>query len=144
MKKVIVLLLLAFLFYNASAQKSINVADTIVAGSIEKSCPGGFAAFSLYIKKNVRPPVLAIENQKVGTTYVSFMIEPDGTVSHVCTIMAAGSGMDEEAVRVIKMSANWSPATVDGKPVRSFCRAGIQFLADFDKHLMWVEASKID
>ena len=51
MKKVLILLLLASIFYNATAQKSINVADTIVVGSIEKSCPGGFAAFNLYIKK---------------------------------------------------------------------------------------------
>jgi hypothetical protein len=80
----------------------------------------------------------------VGTTYVSFIIEPDGTVSHVCTILAVGSGMDEEAVRVISMSNGWLPATIDGKPVRSFCRVGVQFLADSHQRGMWLEARQID
>jgi len=62
MKKILILLLLATIFHGAIAQKSTNVADTIVAGSIEKSCPGGFEAFSLYMKKNVRIPVAVREN----------------------------------------------------------------------------------
>jgi hypothetical protein len=144
MKKFLILLLLTSVFHIAAAQKLVNLADTIVVGSIEKSCPGGFEGFNLYIKKNVRPPVIAYENRKLGTSYVSFIIEPDGSVSHVCTILAAGSGMDEEVVRVIKITKNWLPATIDNKPVRSFCRAGVQFFGDFDKHLMWVEAKKID
>jgi len=144
MKKVLILLLLACIFYSTAAQKSINVADTIMAASIEKNCPGGFEAFNTFIKKNVRPPAIAFEDRKVGTSYVSFIIEPDGSVSHVCTILAAGSGMDEEVVRVINMSSNWLPVTIDNKPVRSFCRAGVQFLADFKKNMIWVEAKKID
>jgi hypothetical protein len=80
----------------------------------------------------------------VGTTYVSFIIEPDGSVSNICTILAAGSGMDEEVVRAINISQNWLPATIDNKPVRSFCRAGVQFFADYDKQLRWVRAKKID
>ena len=144
MKKALILILLAIIFYNVSAQQVLKVTDTIVAGSIENSCPGGFTAFNLYIKKNVRPPAVAFEDKKVGTTYVSFIVEPDGTVSHVLTILSIGSGMDEEAIRVIKMSKNWIPATIDGKPVRSFCRVGVQFLADFDNNSMWVVARKLD
>ena len=144
MKKTLFILLLTFIFYNAIAQKPIKVADTIVVGSIEKSCPGGFETFNAYIKKNVRPPVIAYENREVGTTYVSFIIEKDGSVSHVCTILNVGSGMDEEVIRTINSSKNWLPVTIDNKPVRSFCRVGVQFFADFDKHSMWVEAKKID
>jgi hypothetical protein len=144
MKKVLILLLLVPILYNATAQKSINVADTIVVGSIEKSYPGGFEAFNVYIKKNVHPPAIAFEHHKVGTTYVSFIIEPDGRISHICTILAAGSGMDEEVVRTISISKNWLPVTIDNKPTRCFCRFGVQFFADFDKHLIWVEAKKID
>ena len=144
MKKVLILLLLVSISYNSTAQKSIIVADTIAIGSIEKSYPGGFEAFNAYIKKNVRPPVIAYENRKVGTTYVRFIIEPDGSVSHVYTVLIAGSGMDEEVIRAINISKSWLPVTIDNKPVRSFCRVGVQFFADFDKHSMWVEAKKID
>jgi hypothetical protein len=145
MKKVILFLLLSIsIFYKASAQESTNFTDTIVVGSIEKSFPGGFDGFSKYVKKNVRPPVIAYENRKVGATYVSFIIEPDGSVSHVCTILEAGNGMDEEAIRAINSSRNWLPVTMDNKPVRSFCRVGVQFFANFNKGSMWVEAKKID
>src|SRR5579872_4777922 len=123
MKKILILLLLMPLFYKAEAQISANAPDTLLVGSIEKNCPGGFEAFNMYIEKNVRPPAIAYENKKVGTTYVSFIIEPDGNVSHVCTILAAGYGMDEEAIRVISNSNNWIPATIENKPVRCFCRA---------------------
>ena len=112
--------------------------------SIEKNCPGGFEAFKMYIGKNAHPSARAYENQKVGTTYVSFIIEPDGTVSNVCTILAAGYGMDEEAVRVISKSNNWIPATLDNKPVRCFCRAAIQFSADYTKHETWISAIRVD
>lgn len=144
MKKIIIVFLLMPLIYKAAAQKTVNVTDTILVGNIEKNCPGGFEAFNKYIEKNAHPLAIAFENHKVGTTYVSFIIEPDGSVSNVCTILAVGSGMDEEAVRVIRNSNNWIPATIDNKPVRCFCRAAVQFFGDFGKHTMWVRAKQID
>jgi len=116
------------LVYKAEAQKSVSLADTVLDGSVEKNYPGGFAAFNMYIEKNVRPPVIAYEDHKVGTTYVSFIIEPDGSVSNVFTILAAGSGMDEEAVRIIGNSNNWIPATIENKPVRCFVELRFNFL----------------
>jgi len=144
MKKIIIVFLLMPIVYKAAAQHLANEADSILVGNIEKNCPGGFEAFNKYIEKNAHPPAIAYENHKVGTTYVSFMIEPDGSVSNVCTILAVGSGMNEEAVRVIRNSNNWIPATIDNKPVRCFCRAAVQFFADFDKHMMWVRAKRIE
>lgn len=144
MKKILILFLLSPLAYRAMAQKSVNIADTILVGSIEKNCPGGFEAFNMYIEKNAHPAARAYENHKVGTTYVSFIIEPNGNVSNVCTILAAGYGMDEEAVRVISHSNNWIPATIEDKPVRCFCRVAVQFFSDFDKHESWIKAKRID
>ncbi|HVV56697.1 MAG TPA: energy transducer TonB [Mucilaginibacter sp.] len=144
MKKILILFLLAPLAYGAKAQNSTAIADTILVGSIEKNCPGGFDAFNMYIEKNAHPAAKAYENKKVGTTYVSFIIEPDGSVSNVCTILAAGYGMDEEAIRVISNSNNWIPAKIGNKPVRCFCRAAIQFSADYAKHETWITAKRID
>lgn len=144
MKKILFLFLLTALIFRASAQESKSSADTILVGNIDKNCPGGFEAFNSYLMKNVHPPAIAFENRKVGTTYVSFVIEPDGTVSNVCTVLAAGFGMDEEAKRVISMSNNWIPAKIDNKPVRCFCRAAVQFFGDFENHTMWIRAKRID
>jgi hypothetical protein len=144
MKKIIIIFLLMPLVYKASAQNAINATDTILVGNIEKNCPGGFEAFNKYIEKYAHPPAIAFENHKSGTTYVSFIIEPDGSVSNVCTILAVGSPLDEEAVRVIRGSNSWIPATIDNKPVRCFCIAAVQFFGDFGKHTMWVKAKRIE
>jgi hypothetical protein len=144
MKKIIILFLLMPLVYKAKAQKSLTIADTILVGSIEKNCPGGFDAFNMYIEKNTHPSAKAYDNHKMGITYVSFIIEPDGNVSNVCTVLPAGYGMDEEAIRVISRSNNWIPATIENKPVRCFCRAAIQFFTDFDKRETRITAKRID
>ncbi|MDB5137063.1 MAG: transport protein TonB [Mucilaginibacter sp.] len=144
MKKILILLFLMPIAYKAAAQQSTAIADTILVGSIDKNCPGGFDAFNMFIRKKTHPPAIARENHKVGTTYVSFIIEPDGSVSNVFTILAIGFGMDEEAVRVIRNTGNWTPAMVDGKAVRCFCRAAIQFSADESKHEAWINAKRID
>ncbi len=143
MKKILILLFLTATFYNAIAQKT-DVADTIVVGNIEKCCPGGFEAFNNYIAKYVRAPPDAYGGHKVGTTYISFVIEPDGNVSNVVTMLAAGYGMDEEAARVISASNHWLPVTIDDKPVRTLCRAAVEFFGDFPMHKMWVRAKAID
>jgi outer membrane biosynthesis protein TonB len=98
----------------------------------------------MYIQKKAHPAARAYENKKMGTTYVSFVIEPDGNVSNVCTILAAGYGMDEEAVRVISQSNHWIPATLNNKPVRCFCRAAIKFFSDFDQHSTLITAVRVE
>lgn len=132
------------LAYKASAKQSKNSVDTILVGSIDKNCPGGFDAFNTFIRKNVHMPAIAKEAHKQGTTYVSFIIEPNGNVSHVLTIFSIGLGMDEEAVRVIKSSGNWTPSTVDGKAVRCFCRVAIKYTADYSKSTWFVTAYPMD
>lgn len=97
-----------------------------------------------YIIENVSPPAKALENRKVGNCIFSFIIEPDGSVSQVCTILALGYGMDEEAVIVIGKSNNWYSITRDDKPVSTFCRVSIQFFANFNDSSMWVDAKQID
>jgi hypothetical protein len=143
MKKTLFLSLLIVLTCRVSAQESTNRADTILVGSIEKNCPGGFESFAKYVAKNAHPSAYAVENLKSGTSYASFIIEPDGTVSNVCTILAAGYRMDEEVIQVIRQSNNWIPATIDNKPVRCFCKVAIQFSTN-EKRETTIMAKRID
>lgn len=140
MKRLILALFLVPMLAHSQVKKS---ADTILVGSIEKNCPGGFESFATYVGKQAHPSAYAVENLKSGTSYVSFIIEPDGTVSNVCTILPAGYHMDEEVIRVISQTKNWIPATIDSKPVRCFCRAAIQFSTN-NKRETTIMAKKID
>ena len=49
---------------------------------------------------------------------VSFVVEKDGQLSSIMVDKGAGYGMDEEAVRVLKLSKAWKPGLANGHPVR--------------------------
>ncbi len=81
--------------------------------------PGGMAKFYEALSNNITYPKAAIENKIQGTVNVSFIIETDGSLTDVKTgDRKLGSDLDEEAVRVIKLSKRWNPGTQNGTPVR--------------------------
>ncbi|MBC7568001.1 MAG: energy transducer TonB [Pedobacter sp.] len=79
---------------------------------------GGMKAWYKFIQRNLRYPTIAIEQEKQGKVFVSFVIERDGSVSDVKVMKGVGYGMDDEAARVIKKSPIWKPGKQSGKPVR--------------------------
>ena len=80
--------------------------------------PGGMAAWSKFIQKNLRYPYMAQENGVQGKVFVSFVIEKDGSVSDVALVRGIGAGCDEEALRVIKKSPRWKPGKQNKQTVR--------------------------
>jgi len=49
---------------------------------------------------------------------MGFIVEADGTITHVEVLNDLGHGTGAEAVRVLKHSPRWKPGIVNGKPVR--------------------------
>jgi protein TonB len=79
---------------------------------------GGAAAWSKFLQKNLRYPGLAMDQQKSGKVWVSFIVEKNGHISSLVVEKGAGYGMDEEALRVLKMAPPWKPGLQHGNPVR--------------------------
>ncbi len=79
---------------------------------------GGAAAWSKFLQKNLRYPGQASDKGVSGKVWVSFVVEKDGQISNVVVDKGAGFGMDEEAVRVLKLSKAWKPGQQNGRPVR--------------------------
>jgi hypothetical protein len=50
---------------------------------------------------------------------LTFIVEPDGTLSNFRAVAGIGDGCDDEVVRVMKMSPAWTPGTKNGVPVRA-------------------------
>lgn len=72
-----------------------------------------------FLVKELRYPSQAQIQGLSGRVIVEFVIEKDGSVSNVRSIKGIGSGCDEEAVRVIKLTNGmWSPGKNNGHPVR--------------------------
>lgn len=80
------------------------------------SFPGGNV--QKWIAKNVRYPVLAMENGIQGKVYIQFVIEKDGSVANVKVVRGVDASLDKEAVRVIKSMPKWKPGKQRNKPVR--------------------------
>ena len=80
--------------------------------------PGGEAKLMEYVGKNVKYPQIARESGIKGRVFVSFVVEPDGSVSNVKVLRGIGGGCDEEAMRVVKAMPKWKPGKQRGKAVR--------------------------
>ena len=89
--------------------------------TIVESMPGfvgGETTRNKFLADNIKYPEKALANIIQGTVFVSFIIEKDGSVTHVKVLRGIGGGCDEESVRVVKLMPKWKPGTQNGKPVR--------------------------
>lgn len=80
--------------------------------------PGGEQKLLEYVAKNVKYPQIARESGIKGRVFISFVVEPDGSVSNVKVLRGIGGGCDEEAMRVVKSMPKWKPGKQRGKAVR--------------------------
>ncbi len=80
------------------------------------SFPGGNV--QKWIAKNVKYPVLAMENGIQGKVFIQFVIEKDGSITDVKVVRGVDSSLDKEAVRVVSSMPKWKPGKQRGKPVR--------------------------
>lgn len=79
---------------------------------------GGLTAFYQHVAKKMKYPNQARRMGVEGKVYVQFVIDKNGKLTDVHAIKGIGAGCDEEAVRVIKNSPDWSPGKQRGRPVK--------------------------
>lgn len=89
--------------------------------------PGGDTERMRFLQENIKYPQMARESGIQGTVYVTFVVEPNGSVSDVRILRGIGGGCDEEAIRVIKLMPKWEPGMQRGKPVRVQFNMPIKF-----------------
>ncbi|MDR4988829.1 MAG: M56 family metallopeptidase [Bacteroidales bacterium] len=80
--------------------------------------PGGTPALMDFIGSNIKYPEAAKDAGIQGTVFVSFVVEPDGSISNIQVLRGIGGGCDEEAVRVVGMMPKWEPGRQRGEAVR--------------------------
>jgi len=87
---------------------------------VRPAFPGGQAALEDYVNTNIEYQQPAIDNNTEGTVDVQFVIDENGSVSNAKVIgKELGSGLDDEAVRVISNMPKWTPGKVKGKNVKT-------------------------
>jgi hypothetical protein len=88
---------------------------------------GGFEAWSRHLSENLTYPTSARMKGIQGTVLVSFIVNTDGTIEGIELVQGIGGGCDEEAIRIIKSSPNWTPGMIKGKAVRTRMKIPISF-----------------
>ena len=88
--------------------------------STNASFPGGAAALSAYIKKNMVYPEKALQFHVEGTVFAEVTVDSLGYVKKVeFPGTHLGFGLEEETEFVLKGSPRWIPAKDNGNPVTS-------------------------
>jgi periplasmic protein TonB len=90
--------------------------------------PGGENAMRKFITDNIRYPRIAIELNKTGVVWVSFIVNDKGEIIDIKILKdEVGVGCAEEAARIIQSMPKWSPGVVSGKAVPSLKQVRIKF-----------------
>jgi TonB family protein len=91
----------------------------------------GNDAFFTFIKKNIKYPESAKKRKISGSVTVGFNVEINGTVSNVTVEKGVIKSLDDEAVRIIRLSPLWYSATQFGAPIRTHHSVSVYF--DYDR-----------
>ena len=90
--------------------------------------PGGIAKFYESLTTSITYPKAAADKKIQGIVPVTFIIEKDGTLTDIKTEgRELGGGLEEEAIRVMKLSKRWNPGMQNGKVVRVQYHVPIKF-----------------
>jgi TonB family protein len=79
---------------------------------------GGMPALYDLIGKSIQYPIEARRKNVEGKVFVQFIVNEDGSLSDFTVLKGIGEGCDEEAVRVLKLSPNWTPGKQRGVAVK--------------------------
>ncbi len=90
--------------------------------------PGGQQEMLKYVQENLIYPKLALKKQIQGRSICQFIVEKDGSISHIQVVRSSGNkSLDRAAIRVIKTMPKWTPGRLQGKIVRTYYTLPVNF-----------------
>ena len=131
-----VLLFPVFLFFSGFLCAQTDVSQVIARDQriydsvdVKAQFPGGDDSLFKFLARNIRYPEAERDAGIQGTLYMKFIIEPDGTITDIRTLIPIndGKGLEKETIRVLKMRPCWQPARLKGKPVRTEYTLPVKF-----------------
>lgn len=79
---------------------------------------GDLNKFREWVQKRTNYPQEAQDRRIQGRVFLTFIIEPDGSLTNVTVVKSVDPLIDNEAVKAIASSPKWSPGLQRGQPVR--------------------------
>lgn len=107
---------------DASNRYSTNLSDPNTVYQVTEHMPefpGGDDKLLDFIKKNIRYPKEAIQNNIQGRVICEFIVEKDGTLSNIKIVKSLSPECDKEAIRIINTMPKWEPGRMRNLRVRT-------------------------
>ncbi|HEX6170614.1 MAG TPA: T9SS type A sorting domain-containing protein, partial [Chitinophagaceae bacterium] len=97
---------------------------------IEPSFPGGVTAWRKFLSENINATVPVDSGSTAGTFTVvlQFIVDKKGNISDIKPTTKLGFGMEQECIRVMKLSPNWIPARQNGQVVKAYRKQPFTFM----------------
>ena len=106
------------------------IKDEIVdVAQVKATFPGGDKEYTKFLSDNIKYPRVALRNNVEGTVYIKFIVDKDGSIMKDCVrvVKSIDPAIDAEAIRVVRMSPNWTPAKQNERAVRQRIRVPVKF-----------------
>lgn len=104
------------------APKEEKVEEEVIPFAIVEQKPtfqgGDPNAFTKWVYSKIVYPTAAQENNIQGTVYLSFDVGTDGNLSNIKVLRGVDPLLDQEALRVVKLSPKWEPGRQQNKAVK--------------------------
>lgn len=84
---------------------------------VQPQFPGGEVALVEYINRSRRYPAQAYSSNIQGRVLCSFVVNADGSISHVSIIRGVEPSLNQEAVRLISEMPRWEAGKVANRSV---------------------------
>lgn len=81
------------------------------------SFPGGDGNLMKFINANRQYPKEAYKKGIQGRVTCAFVVNADGSVTHISILRGVEPSLNKEAIRVLSKMPEWTPGRLDGKPV---------------------------
>lgn len=89
--------------------------------------PGGVEAMYEFMRKELRYPEMAAQNNIQGRVILQFVVEKDGSVGEVRVVRKVDTDLDKEAVRMVKSMPKFIPGRMNGQSVRVWFTLPVNF-----------------
>lgn len=86
---------------------------------VPASFPGGNVALMEYLQENLQTPSSVVGSGMMGRVTLTFVVEKDGSITHISEQKSEFYDLTKEAIRVVEHMPKWTPAQWRGNLVRS-------------------------
>ena len=108
-------------------EREENNAIGLLPGEKEADFKGGIKGWINFLQKNLEFPDRAYSLKKDGKIMIQFTVNTDGSLYDFKILQSKEYSLDNEAMRLLKVSPKWNPAIQAGHLVKAYRRQPFTF-----------------